>query len=211
MPRPVRLGHLRPPAVGSVGRRRRHNAAEGYANVSATVYRVKDNGVRCITWPCPSDRETKINGTTSVTSPASTCRRSAPPTIRSSDAYNAMTATDGALVDGSNGNVTGPGGTTLQLVGSNFYTRVAHGRRRADGASRAAASPASLCRAGQWCDPQPVNACGGADLLGACKDPGFACSQVFLPVCGCDGKTYSNDCARVRRQVQLAHDGACAN
>src|SRR5262249_13913268 len=39
-------------------------AGNDYAPVSATIYRVKDNGVRCVTTPCPSDRETKLNGTT---------------------------------------------------------------------------------------------------------------------------------------------------
>jgi hypothetical protein len=47
--------------------------------------------------------------------------------------------------------------------------------------------------------------------MGACKDTDVFCSQVWQPVCGCDGKTYSNDCVRITKQIQLAHTGACAN
>ena len=89
--------------VGSVVGRRRRQRADAYATVSSTVWRVKDNGVRCITWPCASDRETKINGTTSRNVAGVDLSAVGATDDQISDAYTAMTSPDGALVDGSNG------------------------------------------------------------------------------------------------------------
>lgn len=64
------------------------------------------------------------------------------------------------------------------------------------------------CPKGKFCDPIP-GACGGADLPGTCVTISDFCLDVYDPVCGCDGKTYSNDCERIRAQVAKKHDGAC--
>lgn len=34
------------------------------------------------------------------------------------------------------------------------------------------------------------------------------CEAIYLPVCGCDGKTYGDDCER-KGQTQLDHVGEC--
>jgi hypothetical protein len=192
--------------IGAVG-----SAPNAYATVDAVVYRVKDNGVRCITTPCPSDRETKLNGTTARNIAGVDLQGIGASDDQISDAYVAMTTTDGALVDGSNVSVTGPGGSMYQLDAANFYAKVVHATSTGGSAQSCGGIAGLTCPSGQWCDPQPANACGGADLLGVCKDPGFVCAQVYIPVCGCDGKTYGNDCMRVQSKVQLAHEGACAN
>jgi hypothetical protein len=64
------------------------------------------------------------------------------------------------------------------------------------------------CPEGQLCE-LPAGMCHAADLQGRCVEPGEACIQVYDPVCGCDGQTYSNDCERQRAGAQKSHDGAC--
>jgi hypothetical protein len=66
------------------------------------------------------------------------------------------------------------------------------------------------CPDGQYCE-LPPGMCDGADLGGMCFDLPDVCPLVVEPVCGCDGKTYVNDCERMRAQVQLAHRGRCEN
>jgi hypothetical protein len=61
------------------------------------------------------------------------------------------------------------------------------------------------CPDGQVCD---IQSCGlGAS--GTCKAEPEECIALYKPVCGCDGKTYGNDCERLRAGTQLAHDGKC--
>ncbi len=65
------------------------------------------------------------------------------------------------------------------------------------------------CAAGELCDP-PAGTCGSADLFGTCTPQPQACPDVWLPVCGCDGQTYGNDCDRQMAGAALDHDGPCA-
>jgi hypothetical protein len=52
-----------------------------------------------------------------------------------------------------------------------------------------------------------VNA--GADAAGQCAQAPEVCTQDYNPVCGCDGKTYGNDCVRKAAKAQLDHLGEC--
>ena len=65
------------------------------------------------------------------------------------------------------------------------------------------------CPAGQFCDVTIPNTCGGADLSGNCRVVEEVCAEIYQPVCGCDGRTYDNDCFRRAARVQLGHAGAC--
>jgi hypothetical protein len=61
-----------------------------------------------------------------------------------------------------------------------------------------------------WCELPPME-CGAGRSQGRClphRDNGV-CDAVYLPVCGCDGKTYGNDCSRLLKEVSLAYVGQC--
>ena len=61
------------------------------------------------------------------------------------------------------------------------------------------------CLKNEYCTKDTGN-CGGA---GICQPKPQACIQIYAPVCGCDGKTYGNECTASMEGVSLLHEGPC--
>ncbi len=65
---------------------------------------------------------------------------------------------------------------------------------------------------GSGADGTSVGGSGAGELGGAQEGGGgenLGCPTIDLPVCGEDGKTYSNSCEAYRVGVAVAHEGAC--
>ena len=91
---------------------------------NGVFYRVKDRGIRCITHPCLTHQEVKLNSTAQRSIAGVDLSRARVPESRVSEAFEQMTRPEGVIIAGYHVPVTGPGGKSIMLKASQFYLRL---------------------------------------------------------------------------------------
>jgi hypothetical protein len=97
--------------------------AVGDGQPAGTFYHVRDRGLRCITYPCPTHHEAKLNSTFSLNIAGVDLSGASLGTNNAPVAEAAMTGPDAAIITGNNVSVTGPGGRLLELKATQVYFR----------------------------------------------------------------------------------------
>ena len=103
-------------------------ASESWKSLGAnepgrTFYRVRDRGVRCVAFPCPTHHEAKLNSRFSRNIAGVKLAGAGLGDSDSSTVNTAMTGADGVIVAGSDAPVTGPGGRSFELNATKVYVR----------------------------------------------------------------------------------------
>jgi hypothetical protein len=110
--------------VGMFGVLRVDESWQAVNNIRPTglFYRVRDRGLRCITFPCPTHHEAKLNTTFGQNIAGVDLSG-----VSGADTAQAMTGPEGVIVAGDHVKVKGPGGSMLELKASQVYLRTGTG------------------------------------------------------------------------------------
>jgi hypothetical protein len=127
------------------------------------LYRVRDRSLRCITSPCPTHHEAKLNSTFSLNIAGVDLIGAGLGSNNAAVVLTAMTGPDAAIIAGSNVPVTGPGGRLLELKATQVYFR-----------NRTSVSNAKPCMK-TGCS---AAVCSDHELITTCEwRPEYACYQ----------------------------------
>jgi hypothetical protein len=121
---------------------------------------------------------------------------------------SAMSSKPQAVLIAGTGSVTT--GMRQVLKASEAYTLLTPGPTRAKLGERCGTRGVPFdCEADLFCKREIDANCGRADASGTCTVIPMVCTADVKPVCGCDGRTYSNACVAAAGSMSVDYEGAC--
>src|SRR5262245_17956449 len=66
------------------------------------------------------------------------------------------------------------------------------------------------CPLRKFCAAATITCFPGIEFYGPFRRVPPICPHIYLPVCGCDGLNYANECLASAAGIAVAHDGSCS-